>query len=155
MELQSERTPLRSGSLFPQPLALRLLRLSLGFASAAWGISIAGVFASWSVATRALEALGAQPLPNDPMLDYWFRMATGAFALIGCWYLVLMVWPFKFRGAIPWFGAVMLVEGLILLFHGVRLSLPALPFFADTAGCLLDGAAILYLCQYAHPNAQD
>jgi hypothetical protein len=103
-------------------LHLRLLRLFLGFAALAWGVSAVGVFASWSEAATLLEGLGAKPIAYDPMLDYWLRMASGAFALVGVWYLVLMIWPGKFHAAIPWFGALMLVEGLILLVHGLRFA---------------------------------
>ena len=130
-------------------MQLRLLRLFLGFAALAWGISVVGVFASWSQATEMLQGLGAKPIAYDPMLDYWLRMAAGAFALIGCWYLVLMIWPKKFYAAIPWFGVLMLIEGLILLVHGLRLSLPPFPFYGDTATCLLDGVGILYFSRYA------
>ncbi len=126
-------------------MRLRLLRLFLGFAAFAWGISVVGVFLSWSAAANALQGLGAQPIPYDRMLDYWLRMASGAFALVGCWYLVLMLWPHRFAAAIPWFGALMLVEGCILLFHGLRLSLPPLPFSGDTAACFVGGSGILYL----------
>ena len=80
---------------------LRLLRLFLGFAALAWGVSVVGVFLSWSTAEEALQGLGARPIAYDPMLDYWLRMAAGAFALIGCWYLILMIWPHKFSVAIP------------------------------------------------------
>jgi len=80
---------------------LRLLRLFLGFAALAWGVSMVGVFLSWSAAEEALRGLGAQPIAYDPMLDYWLRMAAGAFGLIGCWYLILMIWPHKFSVAIP------------------------------------------------------
>ena len=98
---------------------------------------------SWSAADQALEGLGAQPIAYDRMLDYWLRMASGAFALVGCWYLVMMmIWPRKHYAAIPWFGALMMVEGLILLVrHGLRLSLPPLPFYADTTACLAGGGA--------------
>jgi len=57
------------------------------------------------------------------MLDYWLRMAAGAFTLIGVFYLLLMFQPDKYRVVIPWFGWLMVIEGLILLVHGVRLSL--------------------------------
>jgi nitrogen fixation protein len=133
-------------------MRLRLLRLFLGFAAFAWGISVVGVFLSWSAATQALQGLGAQPIAYDRMLDYWLRMAAGAFALAGGWYLVLMIWPQKFHAAIPWFGGLMLVEGLILLFHGLRLSLPPFPFYADTAACFVGGGAIFYLARCARPN---
>ncbi len=83
------------------------------------------------------------------MLDYWLRMASGAFALVGCWYLVLMFDPQKFAPAIPWFGALMVVEGFILLFHGLRLSLPPFPFYGDTLACFVGGGGILWLSDAA------
>lgn len=131
---------------------LRLLRLFLGFAAFAWGISIMGVFMGWSAAAHALQGLGAQPIAYDPMLDYWLRMAAGAFALVGGWYFVMMIWPKKFYAAIPWFGGLMLAEGCILLFHGMRLSLLPFPFYGDTSACFVRGAAILYLARYAKPK---
>jgi hypothetical protein len=135
-------------------MKLRLLRLCLGFTAMTWGASVAGIFLSWSAATQALEGLGAQPIVYDRMLDYWLRMAAGAFALIGCWYLVLMIWPKKFHAAIPWFGGLMLAEGVILLIHGLRLSLPPFPFYGDVSACLIGGGAILYLSRHARPDQQ-
>jgi hypothetical protein len=133
---------------------LRLLRIFLGFSALAWGVSLFGVFLSWPAASQALQGLGAQPVPYDRMLDYWLRMASGAFGLIGCWYLVLMLWPQKFSVAIPWFGTLMLLEGCILLVHGLRLSLPPFPFYGDTAACFIVGGGILYLAPWARPNRE-
>jgi hypothetical protein len=130
---------------------LRLLRLFLAFAAFAWGISVVGVFLSWSAAVDALQGLGAQSIAYDRMLDYWLRMASGAFALIGCWYLVLAIWPRRFAAAIPWFGGLMLAEGCVLLFHGIRLSLPPFPFYSDTLACFVGGGAILYLSRFSNP----
>jgi hypothetical protein len=130
-------------------MRLRLLRLLLGAAAAVWGVSLFGVFLTWSAAAEALQGLGAQPIRYDPMMDYWLRMASGAFGLVGCWYLILMIRPRKFSGTIPWFGMLMLVEGVILLVHGMRLSLPPFPFYGDTAACFLLGGGILYLAPAA------
>lgn len=123
---------------------LRLLRLFLGFSAVAWGASVFGVFMSWPAAAEALQGLGAQPIRYDRMLDYWLRMAAGAFSLVGALYLLLMLQPRKYRNMIPWFGVLMLVEGLILLVHGVRLALPAFPFYADTAACFIGGGGICW-----------
>lgn len=131
---------------------LRLLRWALGFAACTWGISIVGVFLSWSAASEALQGLGAHAIGYDRMLDYWFRMASGAFGLMGCWYLVLMIWPHRFHAVIPWFGGLMLIEGVILLVHGVRLSLPPFPFYTDTSACLVGGGAIVYWSRCARPD---
>ena len=119
-----------------------------------WGVSIFGVFLSWNVAAQALQELGAGAIAYDKMLDYWLRMAAGAFSLIGCWYFVLMLRPKRFAASIPWFGGLMLVEGAILLAHGVRLSLPPFPFYADAAACLLGGAGILYFSKEAVAGAE-
>ncbi len=121
---------------------LKLLRLFLGFSAVAWGASIFGVILSWSTATEALEGLGARPIAYDRMLDYWLRMAAGAFTLVGLLYLLLMLQPRKHQNMIPWFGGMMLAEGLVLLVHGLRLGLPPLPFYADTAACFVGGAGI-------------
>lgn len=126
-------------------MRLRLLRILLGAAAFGWIVTFWGVFASWSSVMSALQGLGGRPIPYDPMLNYWLRMVCGAFGLVGCWYVMLMLWPRKFSVAIPWFGAIMIVEGIILLVHGLRLSLPPFPFYGDTAACLLLGGGILYL----------
>jgi hypothetical protein len=46
----------------------------------------------------------------------------------------------------------MLAEGLILLIHGVRLSLPPFPFYGDVAGSLAGGGGILFFARYAKPK---
>jgi len=122
---------------------LRLLRVFLGFAALAWGVSFYGVFAPWNEAAEALRGLGAGDIPRDPMLDYWLRMAAGAFGLVGCLYLVLCLRPQRHAAMIPWFGWLMVAEGIILLVHGLRLGLRPFPFYADTAACLVGGLGIV------------
>lgn len=71
----------------------------------------------WETAAGALQGMGAKPISYDPMLDYWLRMASGAFALVGTGYLLLAIYPRKFSVMLPWFGWIMVVEGIILLTH--------------------------------------
>src|ERR1044072_279853 len=68
-----------------EEMKIRLLRFFLCAAAVTWGAAVFGVFVSWSKAAEFLEGLGAKPIAYDPMLDYWLRMAAGAFTLIGCW----------------------------------------------------------------------
>ncbi len=131
---------------------LNILRMFLGCAAFAWGVSVVAIFLSWGTVEQALRGMGAKTLTYDRMLDYWLRMTATAFGFIGCLFLVLMIWPRKFHAAIPWFGGFMLVQGVVLLVHGLRLDLPPFPFYGDTAACLVSGAAILYLARYARPN---
>ncbi|MSU57441.1 MAG: hypothetical protein EXS35_04550 [Pedosphaera sp.] len=125
-------------------MRLRLLKLSLAAAAVVWGVSLVGVFVPWSNAEELLQGLGANPIPHDPMLDYWLRMAAGAFTMIGLLFLALAVFPRRFAAIIPLFGWLMLFEGVILALHGFRLGLRPFPFYGDACACLVLGASILW-----------
>jgi FtsH-binding integral membrane protein len=133
-------------------MRLRLLRALLLFSAFAWGVSCFGVILPWANAVEALQGLGAKEIPADPMLDYWLRMASGAFALVGGLFLLLALQPVRYAVIIPWFGWLMIAEGIILLFHGVRLHLPPLPFYADTTACFLGGFGIVACAGAAQPD---
>jgi hypothetical protein len=122
-----------------------LLRLCLLFAAIAWGVSALGVFSTWDAAANALVGMGAKPIAYDPMLDYWLRMASGAFALVGVGYLLLAINPRKYALMLPWAGWLMVFEGVVLAVHGFRLGLAPFPFYGDIAACFLGGGGILAL----------
>jgi len=119
------------------------------FAALGWGVTVVGVFAGWPQVNDIAQSMGAKPIAYDPMLDYWLRMISGAFTLIGLWYLVLALWPRKFAAAIPWFGWVMVLEGVVLLVSGLRLDIGPFPFYGDVSACLILGAGILILSRAA------
>jgi hypothetical protein len=128
---------------------LRLLRLFLGFAAFGWGVCIVGVFASWPQINSIAQGMGAKHIAYDPMLDYWLRMICGAFTLVGIWYLAMALWPQKFAVTIPFFGWLMIVEGVILLVSGLRLGIGPFPFYGDVFACFVAGFGILYFSRVA------
>jgi hypothetical protein len=121
----------------------RLLRFALAFSGCVWGVSACGVFMKWETVAGALQGMGAKPISYDPMLDYWLRMASAAFALLGTGYFLLAVNPAKFAGMLPWFGWIMVLEGIVLLSHGLRLGLSPFPFAGDVCASLAGGFGIL------------
>ena len=135
-------------------LRFRLLRVSLLFCGLTWSASLFGVFVSWDAAVWALEGFGAKPIAYDPMLDYWLRMAAGAFGLVGIGYLLLALNPRRIVTILPWAGWLMVVEGIVLAWHGFRLGLPPFPFYADISACFVGGGAILALRSAAEPAKQ-
>ena len=130
-------------------MPLRLLRLFLVFSAFGWGVCVVGVFASWPQVNCIASGMGTKPIAYDPMLEYWLRMIGGAFTLIGLWYLALALWPRQFAAAIPWFGWIMVVEGVLLLVSGLRLGIGPFPFYGDVAACFLGGAGILFFAKAA------
>lgn len=121
----------------------RLLKLILAVAAFGWGISFLGVLLPWSVATAGLSGLGAGPIPSDPMLDYWLRMAGGGFSMIGAIFAAVLVRPGKYAVVLPLLAWLCIAEGAVLLVSGLRLGLPPFPFWGDTTFCLGVGVGIL------------
>lgn len=133
-------------------MRLRLLRVFLLTAGFGWVISVYGVFAPWPAAVVQLQGLGAGDIPHDPMLDYWLRMAAGAFTGIGLFFFALAWNPRRFAAVIPPAGLSLIAEGLILLIHGLRLGLEPLPFYVDTTFCLFTGVGIWLLRGEVNPS---
>ncbi len=132
--------------------AILILRLLLLAAAFGWGISVIAVFAPWSVIVDQCAGLGARELPDDAMLQYWLRMAAGAFSAIGIFFIVLALNPRTHSNFVVLGGLFMVGEGLVLLMHGLLLKLDPLPYYVDVLFCLVIGSGILItwrvaLCQ--------
>ena len=123
----------------------RLLKTLLFAAALAWGISIVAIFLPWNIAVNSLQSMGAGQIPNDPMLNYWLRMAAGGFTVVGVIFLLAGIQPDKYRNIIGLMGILMFLDGMIILVSGLNLGLTLFPFWSDAWFCLLAGAAIWFL----------
>ncbi len=121
----------------------RLQKLILLVAAFGWGISILCLLLPWSWAVVALHGLGAEAIPDDPMLNYWMRMATGSFSIIGTLFAAILIAPKKYAVLIPLMAYLSIAEGIILLISGLALGLPSFPFWGDTTFCLGVGIGLL------------
>ena len=108
-----------------------------------WGVSILGVLLPWSVMDIVLQNMGAASPVTDVQVQYWFRMATGAWSIIGFLYLMVLLKPQKYNNLIPLLGWGTLFEGIVLLIHGLYLNLPIFPFAGDVGFCLIVGGGLL------------
>ena len=125
---------------------LNILRLILLGAGLGWGLTVVGVFLPWDWATEHLEKFGGSgSIPNDVMLNYWMRMASGAFGLVGCIFLLAAWNPWKYKTIVPVLAYGSLFEGAILVFYGLKFGLPIFPFALDVAIALIPGMGILLL----------
>jgi hypothetical protein len=123
----------------------RLLKLILLVATFGWGISILCVLSPWTLAVAGLHGLGAESIPNDPMLNYWMRMAGGGFFIIGVIFATILVAPKKYAILIPLMAYLSIIEGIILLISGLLIGLPPFPFWGDTTFCLGVGIGLLVI----------
>ncbi len=123
-----------------------LLRLLLLGAGLGWGLTIVGAFLPWDFATEHLEKFGGSgPIPDDVMLNYWMRMAAGAFGFVGVFFLLAAKNPHAYKNILPLLAYGSIAEGAILLFYGLKFSLPLFPFGPDLAIAFIPGIGILLL----------
>ena len=115
-----------------------------------WGVSILGVLLPWSVMDIVLQNMGAASPITDVQVQYWFRMATGAWSIIGFLYLIVLLKPQKYNNLIPLLAWGTLFEGIVVLIHGLYLNLPIFPFAGDVGFCLIVGGGLL-LCNRGNP----
>ena len=108
-----------------------------------WGVSILGVLLPWNVMDIVLQNMGAASPITDVQVQYWFRMATGAWSIIGFLYLMVLLKPQKYNNLIPLLAWGTLFEGIVLLIHGLYLNLPLFPFAGDVGFCLIVGGGLL------------
>ena len=108
-----------------------------------WGVSILGVLLPWSVMDIVLQNMGAASPITDVQVQYWFRMATGAWSIIGFLYLIVLLKPQKYNNLIPLLAWGTVFEGIVLLIHGLYLNLPLFPFAGDVGFCLIVGGGLL------------
>jgi hypothetical protein len=125
---------------------LNFLRLLLLGAGLGWGLTIVGAFLPWDWATEHLEKFGGSgEIPNDVMLNYWMRMASGAFGIVGAFFLLAAWKPFLYKEIIPILAYGSILEGAILLFYGLKFELPIFPFGPDVAIALIPGIGVMLL----------
>ena len=108
-----------------------------------WGISILGVLLPWNVMDIVLQNMGAASPITDVQVQYWFRMATTAWSIIGFLYLMVLLKPQKYNNLIPLLAWGTVFEGIVLLIHGLYLNLPLFPFAGDVGFCLIVGGGLL------------
>ena len=118
-------------------------RIFLLVGAIGWGISIFGVLLPWSVMDIVLQNMGAASPITDVQVQYWFRMATGAWSIIGFLYLMVLLKPQKYNNLIPLLAWGTVFEGIVLLIHGLYLNLPLFPFAGDVEFCLIVGGGLL------------
>ena len=133
----------------------RIQTLFLAAGGIGWGISIVGSFLPWRMMDIVLQNMGAAAPVTDPQLQYWFRMAMGAWSVIGFLFLVVLQFPAKYRNLVPLLAVGTLFEGVVLLSWGMFLKLPLFPFAGDVGFCIVVGCGLLFtgtrLGQYHWP----
>ncbi len=122
----------------------KIQNLFLAAGAIGWGVSIVGVFLPWRLMDFVLQNMGASAPVTDSHLQYWFRMATGAWSVIGFLFLMVLLFPAKYRNLVPLLAVGTLFEGVVLWLWGMFLKLTLFPFAGDVGFCIVVGCGLLF-----------
>ena len=122
---------------------LMLLRVFLIGAAIAWGVSLAGLVFPWAVVEKELAGMGATVPMDDVMVQYWLKMAAAVYTLMGCFFVMVAIWPMKYRPVIKLIGLLHVILGVVFLVNGLILDVDAIPLYVDVSFCLCIGVGIL------------
>ena len=109
-----------------------------------WGIAVLGVLLPWNWIAPMLQSMGATYDFSDRQVQYWLRMACGGWSVIGFLFLMVLLFPAKYRNLIPLLAVGTLFEGVVLWLWGMFLELPLFPFAGDVGFCIVVGCGLLF-----------
>ncbi len=124
-----------------------LLRLSLLIGAIGWGMSFVFTFTGWNRSVSILQGMGADPITYQPLLDYWLKMASATFGLIGLFFFWCFLRIEKMKHALIPLAIGSIIVGIVLTAAALvnRLN-PSQhhTFIADIIFCFMVGVGILY-----------
>lgn len=124
-----------------------LLKVFLVYSAIAWGICIFGIFIPAQSAFALLGHIGGvEPdlLKSNPVYAYWLRMAASVFSFLGILFLLPVFWYEKYKSLVLPLGIFLIIEGIILMIHGLMLQIPVSPLWSDVGVCLVGGIGIIF-----------
>ena len=121
------------------------VKMFLAEGAIGWWIAILGVLLPWDVMTPMLQSMGTSYDFSDAQMQYWLRMACGAWSIIGFMFLMVLLKPHKYGNLVPLLAWSSIFEGIVLLVHGLLAGVSLFPFVGDVFFCLVVGCGLL-LC---------
>jgi len=122
----------------------RNTRFWLWVGAAGWGVAILGVLLPWAWMEPLLLNMGMETRSVDPQIQYWLRMASGSWTVIGFLFMMTALYPRRYANIVSLLAWGTLFEGVVLLTYGLMLARPPFPFWGDVAFCLVIGTGLLY-----------
>ena len=122
---------------------VKLQKILLTAGALGWGIAVLGVLLPWKWINPMLQSMGATYDFSDHQVQYWLRMACGGWSIIGLLFLGALLKPNKYGAIVPLLAWCSIFEGIVLLIHGLFLTVPMFPFAGDVLFCLVVGIGLL------------
>jgi hypothetical protein len=103
------------------------------------------IFLPWIVLENIISWFGIDPLPDAPVIVYFFRVVCGVFGLIGIFFIFLARNPRGYGPMLELGAYGLILFGLLALILGFAIGIPLIVYIGDALSGLILGIIILIL----------
>ena len=110
---------------------MRSLKTVLWICASGCLTAIAFVLLPWEIIQDIFIWFGIEPIPDIPVVKYFFRIACGIIGLIGIFFIILARNPLGYGPMLNLGAYGLIVFGLLSLIFGLILKLPLKAFLGS------------------------
>lgn len=109
---------------------------------------------SWDIIQSIFLWFGIEPISDDPITIYLFRIVCGVFGLIGIFFVILAKNPFQYGYMLNLGAYGLILLGVLCLMLGLSLNMPVKLYIGDALFGLVLGLLIVILSQMENSSIE-
>ncbi|NQT00510.1 MAG: hypothetical protein HQ580_00660 [Planctomycetes bacterium] len=132
---------------------MRALKICLWIAGIGCLLSLFGMVLPVSSWEYIAKLFGVESFPDSPQFIYAVRVASGTYAAVGIFFIILASDPVKYGVMVPFSGLGAVFIGVVCAIAGLLTTMPFWWYMGDSLSCLVLGVLILVFWQQAKKTA--
>ena len=124
---------------------MKSLKVALWVAAFGCLTAVPFIVLPWSAIESIVFWFGMEPLPNIPVVIYFFKVVLGVFGLIGIYFIILARNPLGYGPMLNLGAYGLVLFGLLALILGFTIGIPPIVYIGDVLFGLILGIVILIL----------
>jgi hypothetical protein len=124
---------------------MKSLKVALWVAAIGCLTAVPFIALPWHILDRIILFFGLEPIPNDQLIMYIFRVSCGIYGLIGVYFIILARNPLGCGPMLDLGAYGLAIFGLLSLVIGLSLKISPIVFAGDAVSGLILGIVIIVL----------
>jgi asparagine N-glycosylation enzyme membrane subunit Stt3 len=133
---------------------MKSLKISLWVTGLGCLAAVPFIFIPWSYIGIITSWFNIEPLPNAPIVIYFYKTVFAVFGLIGIFFIILALDPFGYGIMLDLGAYGLMLFGVLTLILGLTLTIPIIVYLGDSLSGLFLGIIIKILSSKQRQNQQ-
>ena len=122
---------------------MKTLKILLWVTAVCCLVAFPFIFVPWSVIEGIGSWFGVASIPSSPFILYFFKVSCGAYGLIGVFFVILALNPFKYGPMLNLGAYGLMLFGVLALLTGISIGLHPVVYLGDGLSGLALGIAMV------------